>query len=325
MSSKTWCVAFASLALTLLLAACPESGRAQEKPLRFIVSAAAVASPDLTVRTVANEWAKYGGRPAIVENKPGANTMLGAIALARAAPDGNTVGQLTIGNFALLPYLMKEMQYDPFNDFEPIALTFFVQNVIVVNPSLPVKDVAELVAYLKANPDKVRFASPGVGTALHLFAVLFQQATGTRMTHVPYPSVVQAVPSVMENETQVMFSNVADAIGHIRSGKLRALAATTRERASAFPDLKTVAEQGYPNFGAIGWGGILAPKGTPAEVISSYSATIGKIMNDPDVKKRLADQGLEVKTSTPAEFAAFIASEAQKWSAVIKAAGLNPS
>ena len=322
MSNKMWFVALASLAF--LLAPCLQVVRAEDKPLRFIVGAAPGGTPDLAVRTVANGWSKYGGRHAIVENKPGAGTMLGAMALARAAPDGNTIGQLTIGNFAFLPYLMKDIQYDPFNDFEPIALTFFVPFVIVVNPSLPVKDVAELVAYLKANPDKVRFASPGVGTAAHLFSVLFQKTTGTRMTHVPYLSSAQYLTSLAENETQVMFATITDSIGHIQSGKLRVIAATAKERASSFPDLKTVAEQGYPDFDAIGWGGIVAPKGTPADVISNYSATIGKIVNEPEVKKRLADQGMDVKSSSPPEFAALITSEAKKWSTVIKDAGLAP-
>jgi tripartite-type tricarboxylate transporter receptor subunit TctC len=294
------------------------------KLVRIIAFAPPGGSLDMIARTLAQGFGEFSSKQAFVENKPGASGNIAMMELARSAPDGMTIGLIAIGTHGLNPALYgKKLPYDPVADFVPISLVVLLKNVLVVNPSVPAKNIPEFVAYLKANPNKVSYASSGVGSAQHLAAELFKMTSGTQMIHVPYAGTSKALPMVMSNEVQAMFVPIPEAIAHIKSGEVRALGVTSKERAYALPDVPTIAEQGYPNYDLAAWVGLAAPKGTPAAAIDRYSETVRKILAKPDVVARLSGLGMDIKTDSPSEFAAYIQDELAKWPPVVKAAGAS--
>ena len=316
------------LLLLLVVLVAPGAASAQPvgsgKLVRIITLAPPGGSLDMIARTIAQGFGEFAGRQAFVENKPGASGNIAMMELARSAPDGMSIGLIAIGTHGLNPALYgKKLQYDPIADFVPISLVVLLKNVLVVNPSVPAKNIPEFVAYLKANPNKVSYASSGVGSAQHLAAELFKMTTGTQMVHVPYAGTSKALPMVMSNEVQAMFVPIPEAIAHIKSGEVRALAVTSKDRAQALPEVPTIAEQGYPNYDLSAWVGLAAPKGTPAEVIERYNDAVRKILAKPDVVARLSGLGMDIKTDTPSEFAAYIQDELAKWPPVVKAAGAS--
>jgi tripartite-type tricarboxylate transporter receptor subunit TctC len=289
------------------------------KLVRIIALAPPGGSLDMIARTIAQGFGEFAGKQAFVENKPGA-----MMELARSAPDGMTIGLIAIGTHGLNPALYgKKLSYDPVADFVPISLVVLLKNVLVVNPSVPAKTIPEFVAYLKSNPNKVSYASSGVGSAQHLAAELFKMTTGTQMVHVPYAGTSKALPMVMSNEVQAMFVPIPEASAFIKSGGVRALAVTSKDRAQALPDVPTIAEQGYPDYDLSAWVGLAAPKGTPAAVIDRYNDAVRKILAKPDVVARLSGLGMDIKTDSPSEFAAYIQDELAKWPPVVKAAGAS--
>jgi tripartite-type tricarboxylate transporter receptor subunit TctC len=292
------------------------------KLVRIVTLAPPGGSLDMIARTIAQGFGEFSGRQAFVENKPGASGNIAMVELARSAPDGMTIGLIAIGTHGLNPALFgNKLPYDPVADFVPISLVVLLKNVLVVNPSVPANNVPEFVAYLKANPNKVSYASSGVGSAQHLAAELFKIKTGTQMVHVPYSGTSKALPMVMSNEAQAMFVPIPEAIAHIKSGELRALGVTSRERAQALPGLPPIAEQGYPGYDLSAWVGLAAPKGTPAAVVERYNGVVRGVLAKPDVVTRLTGLGMDIKTDSPSEFAAYIHEELAKWPPIVKAAG----
>jgi tripartite-type tricarboxylate transporter receptor subunit TctC len=307
----------------LLAAPAPaQTWPAPNKPIRIIVPTAPSGGNDVMARIVAQKLGERMKQPVIVENKAGGNGSIGSEAVAKAAPDGYTILFGYIATHGINPGLSK-LPYDAVKDFAPIARIADAPNVLVVNPSVPVKTVQELIAYAKAKPGSLNYASAGNGTAPHIAAEEFKLRTGIDMTHVPYKGSGPAVGDTLAGQTQVMFASLVAASQHIKSGKLRGLAVTGKARSPLFPSLPTVAESGVPGFEVVQWYGFFAPAKTPPEIVDRLNREINAVMKDPDTVKRFSDQGADVVTGTPQEFGAFVKAEIEKWSAVIKAAKIT--
>jgi tripartite-type tricarboxylate transporter receptor subunit TctC len=293
------------------------------RPIRLVTLTSAGGSLDLVARTISRYLPDEFGQQVYVENKVGAGGNIGADAVAKAAPDGYTIGMVTISTHGINPTLYgSKMPFDAVKDFAPITQAANINNVVVLHPSIPAKNIQELIAYLKANPDKVSFGSAGTGTSQHLAGEMFKMMSGTKMIHVPYKGAAQAIPDLLSGVIQLMFVSAPDVVSHIRSGALRALAVTSKDRAPAFPDLPTVAEQGLKDFDVVTWFGVVAPAGTPPAIVDRYNAAIHKILSMPDVRGKLADVGVDTVTNTsPAQFAGFIKSEIAKWQVIVTQSG----
>ena len=291
------------------------------KPVRLVVGFAPGGGTDATARTISVKLGPELGQQIIVDNRPGAAGNIGSELVARAAPDGYTLEMGTVGTHAINPSLYAKMPYDHVKDFVPIVLVAGVPNVLVVNPAVPVNSVQELIAYARANPGKLNFASSGSGTSIHLSGELFKTMTGVQMTHVPYKGSAPALTDLMGGQVQLMFDNLPSSLAFIKAGKLKALAVTSATRAAALPDVPTIAESGVPGFEASSWFGIVAPAGTPREVVNKVNAEINKWLASPEAKEKLASQGAIAAGGSPEDFAKHIAAETAKWAAVIKASG----
>ena len=291
------------------------------KPVRIVVPFPAGGPLDTTGRVLAQELSKAWGQSVVVDNRPGAGGNIGADLVAKSAPDGYTVVMGALSTHAVNPSLYPSMPYDAVRDFAPITLVAVTPNVLVVNPSLPVNSVKELVAYAKANPNKLSFGSGSNGSAGHLAGELFKVDTGTDVVHVPYKGAAPAMQALLAGDTQFMFDNLASAMPQVKAGKLRALAVTTAKRSSLAPELPTMAEAGLAGFDISTWFGLLAPAGTPPEVIVRWNADVVKILRSPEMRERMVAQGAEPAPTTPAEFAAFIATELPKYAKIVKASG----
>jgi tripartite-type tricarboxylate transporter receptor subunit TctC len=299
------------------------------KPVRIVVPFAAGGTTDILARALAPELQRgFGGPAVVVDNKPGAGGNTGATEVAKAAPDGHTLLMGTVGTHAINAALYPKMPFDPVKDFVPIVLVAGVPNVLVMNPAaaqrLNVETVADLVKALKANPGRLNMASSGNGTSIHLAGELFKTMTGTFMVHIPYRGSGPALIDLMGGSMDVMFDNLPSALPHIKAGKLKALAVTSAQRSAALPDVPTVAEAGGPalkGYEATSWFGLLAPAGTPAEVVSRVQAEAAKALSAPALKERLQSQGAIPSGIGSAEFAKWIDSETRKWAQVVKASG----
>jgi tripartite-type tricarboxylate transporter receptor subunit TctC len=294
------------------------------RPIRLITLTTAGGSLDTVARTIARYLPdEIGGPQVVVENRVGAGGNIGADAVAKAAPDGYTIGMVTISTHGINPTLYGDkMPFDAVKDFAPIAPAVANNNIIAVHPSIPAKNIPEFVAYLKANPDKVSFGSAGTGTSQHLAGELFKVMTGTHMTHVPYKGAAQAVPDLLTGVIQVMITSALETGEHIKSGALCGLAVTGKTRLANFPDLAPVAEQGYPDFDVVTWFGVVAPAGTPPVIVQRYNTAIRKILATEEVKERLAALGFDTVTDkSPEQFAEFIKSEIAKWAPIVQASG----
>ena len=292
------------------------------RTLKLITLTTAGGTLDILARMIADDISRQWGQPMMVENRVGAGGNIGAEATARSAPDGYTIGMVTVSSHGINPTLYGEqMRYDAVKDFAPIILAAETKNVIVVNPSLPVKNVPELIAYAKANPDKISFGSAGTGTTQHLSGELVKMITGVKMQHVPYRGAAAAVPDLLSGQTQLMFVTIPDVIGQIQAGSLRPIGITSKERSRSLPDVVPMAEQGWPDFDVRGWFGVVAPAGTPKAIVDKYNATIKAMLARDDTQARLLNMGLDSLSSTPEEFGAFIKSEVAKWAPVVKASG----
>jgi tripartite-type tricarboxylate transporter receptor subunit TctC len=276
---------------------------------------------DATGRAIAQKLTEAWGQSVIVENKPGAGGNIGAGYVAKSAPDGYTVVMGALSTHAVNPSLYPKMPFDAQRDFAPITLVAITPNVLVVNPSLPVHSVKELIAYAKANPGKLSFGSGSIGSAGHLAGELFKVDAGVDMVHVPYKGAAPAMQGLLAGDTQLMFDNLASAMSQVNAGKLRALAVTTAERSKLVSDLPTMAEAGVPGFDISTWYGLLAPAGTPPDLIAKWNADVTKILSAPEMRERLATQGAEAAPDSPADFAKFIASELVKYAKIVKASG----
>jgi tripartite-type tricarboxylate transporter receptor subunit TctC len=291
------------------------------KPIKWVVPFAPGGTTDILARTVGEKLAVALGQPVIIENKPGAGGGVGAEYTAKAAPDGYTIMGGTISTHAINASLYKDLPYDPVKDFVAITLIARVPNMLVVNTAVPAKDVKELIALLKANPNKYSFASSGNGTSQHLSGELFKSMSGTEMQHIPYKGSPPALQDVMGGQVTMTFDNITTAWTLAKAGKLRALAVTTAKRSSIAPDVPTLAESGVPGFEVGSWQGVFAPAGTPPAIVKRLNAEIVKALNLPDVREKLGALGAEIVADSPEEFSALVKSEVVKWADVVKKSG----
>jgi len=291
------------------------------KPIRYIVPFPPGAFNDTLGRTISTELSKTLGQPMVVDNRPGGNSVIGTELAAKSPPDGYTLFGAALP-FSAIQSLHK-VSFDVTKDFAPITLAGFSANMLVVNPAFPVNSVKDLIAYAKANPGKVNYGSSGNGTSVHLAMELFKSMTGTYMLHIPYKGSAPVVTDLIAGQVDVMFDNTPNVIGHVRAGKMRALAVTTAQRSPLAPEIPTVAEAGVPGYDQTAWFGVLAPAGTPRDIIGRLNTEIIKVLNSADVKERFAKQGVEVRTSTPEQFSAFLNSDVARWGKVIRDAGIK--
>ena len=288
------------------------------KPIRLIVTFPSGGAPDILARLFADK--ANLGQPVVVDNKPGAGGNIGADNVAKSPPDGHTLVMGTVGTHSINGALYSKMPYDMVKDFTPIAHVASAPNLLVVTNSLPVKNVAELISYMKANPNKLSFGSPGIGTSIHVSGELFKSLTGTTMQHVPYKGWQFAIPDLVGGQIQVMFDNMPSALPMAKDGKIRALAVTTEKRSPAASELPTVAET-VPGFEATTWFAMFAPAGTPKEIVARINAEMKRVYALPDVQDKLKNLGLDAWISTPDELAKLQAREIIKWAKVVKDSG----
>jgi tripartite-type tricarboxylate transporter receptor subunit TctC len=290
-------------------------------PVRFIVGFAAGSTTDILGRLMGQWLSQRLGQQFIVENKPGAGGNVGAEEVSKSAPDGYTLFMVPPA-VAANPWLYAHLNFDFIRDFAPVAGVVRVPNVCEVNPALPVKTVPELIAYAKANPGKLSFASAGIGTASHLAGELFNSMTGAGLQHVPYRGDGPAMADLIAGQVQVGFATMTASIGHILSGQLRPLAVCTLKRSNALPDVPTVSDY-VPGFEASSWFGVAAPKATPADIVATLNREINAGLVDTTIATRLADMGGMPLTGSPADYGKLIAAETEKWGKVIRAAGIK--
>lgn len=291
------------------------------KPIRLIAPFAAGGSTDLLARTIAPEMAKRLGQPVVVENRVGAGGNIGLDAVAKAEPDGHTIGIASPGPLVVNVTLMDSIAYDPVNDFAPIALIADLPIVLVAHPSVPANDVTSLIAADKANPGKLFFASAGTGTTMHLSGELMNVMAGTKLQHVPYKGGSLAMTDILSGQVQLGFLDFPSAGPHIASGKIKALAVGNKKRALSAPNLPTIAESGVPGYETSGWFGVIAPAKTPPEVLKRLNAVLVDVMAAPEVRQRLNQIGIEPTSSSPEQFGQFIRAEIPKWAKVIEFSG----
>jgi tripartite-type tricarboxylate transporter receptor subunit TctC len=292
------------------------------KPVRLIVPYPAGGTVDGVVRNLQPELAKAFGQPVVVENKVGAAGRIGTAEGARAEPDGYTVVMI-YDNYPIDPIVYKDLPYDPWKDLLPISLVVRAPLVAVASNTLPANDIRELVQYAKANPGKVDFGSTGVGSSSHLAAELFMQATSTKMTHIPYKGGAPAQTDLLAGNLHLFWGTTFFGKTLAQSGKVKLLGQAGKQRSPSIPDVKTLAEQGFDSIEVYGWMGLMAPKGTPPEIIARWRSELVKAANVPAVKGKLNDQGFDVVTSTADEFRAFLMNEHRKWAQLIVAAKIS--
>ncbi len=293
-----------------------------KRPIRMIVPTVAGSPVDVLARLTGDRIAQALAQPVVIENRPGAGTVLGTKAAASAPPDGYTLLFGASSSLAVAPALQKNAGFDPVKSFVPVASVSQGALVLAVTPSLPVKSVAELVAYAKANPGKLNYGS-GLGTTPHIGWGLFKLRTGTDIVYVPYPGATPAITDLVAGRMQLIFDAPGALTGLAAEGKLRALATSGDKRIAAAPDLPTMVESGYPGFVITFWTGVVAPAGTPDPVVARLNATINDGLRSPEMRQRLAQYQVEPLLGTPQDFGAFIESEAKKWADVIQSAGIK--
>jgi len=321
---------FAALAGSLAFAASLATGAAHaadypERDITMVVPFPPGGTTDIVGRLVAVNLSKALGKNVVVENKGGAGGNIGAADVARAKPDGYTLLMGTVGTQSINEFLYSSLQFNPSKDFVPVALAAAVPNVLVLNPDFAQKNninsVQDLINFLKSNPGKVNVGSSGNGTSIHLAAELFKTMTGTQMEHVPFRGSGPAVTALMAGDVQLMFDNLPSSLGGIQSNRLKALAVTSAERSPSLPDLPTIAESGVPGFDATSWFGLLAPVGTPADVVSKVNEAVISTSQTPEAKKQFLAQGAQPSDMNPQQFAEFIDKERTKWEKVVKESG----
>ena len=292
------------------------------RPVRIVVPQTPGASTDLTARLIGQKLSPIIGQPVIVENRPGAGSIVGTEIVAKATPDGHTL-LVVASSIVLNPILQKNLPFDPERDLAPIAQLSTFPNVLVVHPAVPAKNVQELVALAKAKPGALNYGSAGTATGTHLSAELFKHMTGTDMVHVPYKGGGAAIPALLGGQVQLMFSTTVAALPQVRAGKLRALAVTSSKRSPSAPEIPTIAESGVPGYDHSAWNGLFAPAKTPRAIISRLNREVVQILHSPDVKAIFLKEGAEPVGNKPEEFAAILKSESAKWTKVVQASGMK--
>ena len=313
---------FAALMALLVSVTASWASGFPERTIKMVVPFAAGGSTDLVARLVAQKMSDLLGQQIVVENVGGAGGNIGAAQVVRAEPDGYTILMGTVATHALNPLILKAKPYDPEKDFASISLLVIVPNVLVVNPQFPAKDINELMALLKKDPDKYVYASSGNGTPLHLSGELFKTMTGVTMEHVPYKGSGPALTDLLGNQVPMMFDNLPSSSGHIKSGTLRALGVTTKERVASFPDVPAIAET-VPGYETYSWNALFAPAGTPPEVISTLQQAAAKALQDPEVVERMGQFSATIVGSTPEQLSEHVKAELAKWAPIVKSSGIQ--
>jgi tripartite-type tricarboxylate transporter receptor subunit TctC len=309
-------------ALSLALA-CPASAQPYpSKTIKIVVPFAVGGIADTFARVIGQKLGDAWGQPVVVENKGGAGGNIGADFVAKSLPDGYTLVMGNIGTHAVNPYLLKNMPFDPLKDFAPIAHVLDAEGLLVVNPAVNAKSVPEVIALAKSEPGKLSYASGGMGTTSHLAGELFKSMAKVDVIHVPYKGNSPAITDLLGGQTQMVFATMPTVLPQVKAGRLRAIAVIGPERTPALPDVPTIAET-LPGFAVSNWIGLFAPAGTPPEIVAKLNAEVQKIMQQPDVQKRLETEGAKFIATTPESFAAFQRSEAAKWSRAIREAGIQ--
>jgi len=292
-----------------------------ERPLRFIVPAAPGGSPDVGMRLLTAELARQMGQQFVIDNRPAATGTLATEALARANPDGYTMGQGSIMTLIIAPRVLANVQYDAGKDLQMVAHVYNTVNLLGVPPSLPVTSVKELIEFAKKNPGKVMFASAGSGSTMHLSGELFRLMTGTQLVHVPYKAAQQAITEMIGGQVQFMFDNMASILPHVKAGRVRGLGVTSPKRSSAIPELPTISEAGVPGYEVVPWAGVVLPAGVPRPVVARLSQEINRALAVPQFREKMAGLGYELVGGTPEQFAAHMHRETVKWADIIKRSG----
>ncbi len=312
-----------ALGLSLIFGstATAQSGTFPTKPIRIIIGFPPGGATDILGRDFAAKLADELKQQVIIENKPGAGGTIGADLTAKAVPDGYTLTIGTTSNHAIAPSLYKKLPYDPVKDFAPITMLAVSQNVVVINPSLPINNIKELVAYAKANPGKMNYGSSGNGTISHLTGEMFNALSGTEIQHIPYKGSALVFPDLLSGQISMMYDSTISVGALIKSGKVKALAMTGAKRSKQMPELPTVAESGYPGFDSSNFFGFFAPAGTPKDIIDRLLAASVKVLASPDLQERFATQGAEVVANKPADAMAMVKADIAKWADVQKKSG----
>ncbi len=316
----------AGAVLTLLAALFPGAALAQTyptKPVRIVVPVATGGIADYYARVIGAKLLDAWGQPVLVENRAGGGGNIGADVVAKAAPDGYTLVMGFVGSHAVNQFLFAKMPYDTMRDFAPVAMVIEAEGILAVHPSLPVNSVQELIALVRAKPGSLSYASGGVGTASHLAGELFKSMTKTFMVHIPYRGNAPALADLIGGQTQLTFATLPTAIPHVRAGKLKGIAVIGSTRSAAAPQLPTIAESGVPGFAVNNWIGLFAPAGTPPEIVRRLNAEVMRIMQLPEIARRMEVEGERHTPNTPEQFAQFVRGETVKWGKVVKEAGLK--
>jgi tripartite-type tricarboxylate transporter receptor subunit TctC len=293
------------------------------KPIRIIVAYTPAGTTDILARAIGQKMSEAWSQPVIVDNRPGANGNIGTELAARATPDGHTILMATAATHSINNTLYPDLTWDAVRDFAPISLVALVPNLLVVNNSLPVRSVKELIAHAKANPGKLSHGSPGNGSTSHLSMELFKGLTGTRMIHVPYKGSAPVLADVMGGQISLTMDNIPVYLPHAKAGKIRALAVSSGKRTPAAPEIPTAEEAGVPGLVAVSWFGLVAPARAPKAIVNRLAQETARILKLPDVDKRISELGAEPVGGTPQEYAKFIQSEIRKWRKVIQDAGVR--
>jgi tripartite-type tricarboxylate transporter receptor subunit TctC len=312
------------LATSLLSFATAGAAHAQasypDRPVRMIVGFSAGGTTDVVARILGKEIGDALGQPVVVENRPGAGSNIASEMVARAEPDGYTLYMVAVTS-AINQTLYKNLRFNLVEDFAPVALAVRVPNVLVVNPAVPAKTVQELLDYARSNPGKLNYASSGSGTSIHMAGELFRQLADLKVQHIPYKGSAPALTDLIGGQVQFMFDNMPSAWPHVAAGKLRALAVTTAERSATAPNLPTMQESGFPSYDVSSWFGIIAPRGTPADIVNKLNAVTLDALAKPAIQARLLELGAVPAKTTPVQFADFIKSEVDSWAKVVEASG----
>ena len=291
------------------------------KPIRIIVPFPAGGTADIMARVVGQKMTETWGQQVLIDNRSGAGGNIAADLAARSAPDGYTLFLCTVGTHAVHQTLYEKLSFDPIKDFSAVAYIAGVPNVVVVHPSIPVTSVKELIGFIKARPGRINFGSSGTGSSVHMSGEMLKVMAGLDMTHIPYKGNPQAVTDLMAGQIELMITNMPSVIPYIQSGRLRALAVTTKARSPALPDLPTMEEAGLPGYESSAWFGLVSPAAVPRDIVSKLNAEVMRIVGLEDVKRNLASQGAYPLVMTPDEFGAFMKAETSKWAKIVKASG----
>ena len=316
-------LAWAALTFTLVVPAALYAQTYPVKAIRIVVPVATGGIADYYARLLGAKLLEAWGQAVVVENRAGGGGNIGADVVAKAAPDGYTLVMGFVGSHAVNQFLFDKMPYDTMRDFAPVAMVIEAEGILAVHPSLPVNSVQDLIALARAKPGSLSYASGGIGTASHLAGELFKSMTRTFLVHIPYRGNAPAIADLIGGQTQLTFATLPTAIPHVRAGKLKGIAVIGNARSAAAPQLPTIAESGVPGFAVNNWIGLFAPAGTPPEIVRRFNTEVMRIMQLPEVKRRMEVEGERHTPNTPEQFAQFVRDETGKWSKVVKDAGLK--